>query len=86
VRATISGSVQGVGFRWFAERELGALGVSGTVRNLPDSSVEAIVEGSPELVERALALLRRGPAGSLVTGVEVTELSSQGLSGFEITR
>jgi acylphosphatase len=86
VRATISGTVQGVGFRWFAERELRALGVNGTVRNLPDTRVEAIVEGSPELVERALALLGRGPAGSHVSDVEIAEIPSQGSSGFEILR
>ena len=84
VRATVSGTVQGVGFRWFTERELGALGVTGSVRNLPDGRVEAIVEGSEELVERALRVLHEGPPGARVTAVEVENVPAQGSSGFEI--
>jgi acylphosphatase len=86
VRATISGTVQGVGFRWFAERELEALGVRGTVRNLPDRRVEVIAEGTPEQIEQAHALLRTGPAGARVTEMEVEDLPAQGFSRFEILR
>jgi acylphosphatase len=84
VRATISGTVQGVGFRWFTQRELGVLGVVGTVKNLPDGRVEAVVAGSKELVERALGVLHQGPPGAHVTAVEVEELPAQGASGFVI--
>jgi acylphosphatase len=86
VRATISGTVQGVGFRWFTERELGALGVAGYVRNLPSGCVEAVVEGSPERVEQALVVLGTGPPGARVTDVEIEEQDAPGHSGFEIRR
>lgn len=84
MRATISGTVQGVGFRWFTDRELSSLAVAGYVRNLPDGRVEAIVEGSPERVEQALAVLRTGPPGAEVSRVKVEELPTQGYDGFEI--
>jgi acylphosphatase len=84
VRALISGIVQGVGFRDSTQRSALALGARGYVKNLTDRRVEAVFEGSPETVERALAFVRQGPRGSRVTRVEVEELSSQGFPGFEI--
>jgi acylphosphatase len=45
-RIIFSGSVQGVGFRWRAERSAKTLGLVGFVQNLPDGTVEAIVDGS----------------------------------------
>ncbi len=63
-RAVVSGRVQGVGFRFFAERAAKKAGVLGWVRNLPDGRVETVVEGSDDAVERYLAELRRGPLGS----------------------
>ena len=84
MRATISGTVQGVGFRWFVERELRALGVGGWVRNLRDRRVEAVVEGSEADVDRALELLRAGPPAAVVTEVAVEEIAGQNIAGFEI--
>ena len=84
VRARISGIVQGVGFRHATLRRAIALGVRGYVRNLPDSSVEAVFEGSARVVEEALTFVRRGPNGSRVAGVEVEPIAPQGFSDFEI--
>ena len=84
MRATISGTVQGVGFRWFTERELGALGVAGYVRNLADGRVEAVVEGETEIVSKALTILGKGPTGSTVSELTVEEMPLQGHNGFEI--
>ena len=84
VRATISGTVQGVGFRWFVQTQLGDLGLSGTVENLPDGRVEAVVEGSPERVEQALVILGTGPLGAHVADVEIEELTARCHTGFEI--
>ncbi|HJZ60783.1 MAG TPA: acylphosphatase [Miltoncostaeaceae bacterium] len=83
-RVIVHGFVQGVGFRqstWEAAR---AAGVAGWVRNRPDGTVEAALEGPPEAVERALAFLRRGPRGSRVDRVEVVEETPEGLGGFAI--
>lgn len=57
----ISGRVQGVGFRAATVRQAHLLGVTGWVRNAPDGSVEALVQGEPEQVDQMLSWLHRGP-------------------------
>lgn len=73
VRAIVEGRVQGVGFRWSAVDAARRLGVTGWVRNLPDSRVEAVVEGPADAVDRMVEWLRVGPTGARVTGVRLTE-------------
>jgi acylphosphatase len=81
----IGGRVQGVGFRFFAEDAARREGLHGYVRNLPDGSVEAEVEGDREAVERFERAIRRGPAGGRVDTVAVTILTPSGRAGgFEI--
>jgi acylphosphatase len=70
----ISGRVQGVGFRFFAEDAAAREGVHGWVRNLPDGRVEAWIEGDSESVDRVEAALRRGPAGARVEDVAVQDV------------
>lgn len=82
--AQVTGRVQGVGFRMAAEREAGRLGVSGTVRNLLDGTVEADVEGPVEPVEQMLAWLRTGPPSARVEGVDVQEAEPHGAEGFRV--
>jgi acylphosphatase len=84
VRALIRGTVQGVGFRCATYDQATALGARGYVRNLADSSVEAVFEGDEATVERALAFVREGPPMASVTGVAVEPISYRGFSGFEI--
>ena len=87
-RAVVRGRVQGVGFRFFAERAARELGVRGWVRNRSDGTVETLAEGEAEAVDRYLDRLRKGPLGSRVDAVEITdaEVASPQLSSFEITR
>jgi len=68
VRATVvvTGKVHGVFFRAAAQSEGMGLGLVGEVRNLPDRSVEAIVEGERGLVEQFVAWCRKGPPMSEV--------------------
>jgi acylphosphatase len=84
-RVVVSGRVQGVGFRVFAHRAAAEAGVRGWVRNLPDGSVETVVEGEPEAVDRYLQRLRRGPLIGKVTRVAEEEAALQGFLNFEIT-
>lgn len=70
IRAVVRGTVQGVGFRWFVEREAVALGLYGWVRNLRDGSVEVVAEGPADLLDALAAALAKGPSGSGVTAVE----------------
>lgn len=80
----MTGTVQGVGFRWAAREQAQSIGVAGWARNRADGSVEVEVEGDPERVERMLAWLREGPPGSAVDGVEVSEAAPDGDDGFRI--
>ena len=60
-RFYVSGRVQGVGFRFFAERMAASLGVGGYVRNLFDGRVEVYAIGSAEQLDAVKNALRRGP-------------------------
>jgi acylphosphatase len=77
-RFRIIGRVQGVGYRYFAMRVATACGVAGTVRNLPDGSVEVVAEGKAAAVADFRKQLERGPALSRVTWVDETELEPTG--------
>jgi acylphosphatase len=69
-RFFVSGRVQGVGFRFFAERTASSLGVSGYVRNLYDGRVEVYAIGSAEQLDALKNALRRGPRMAAVDRVE----------------
>ena len=83
-RAVVTGSVQGVGFRFFAERAARETGVTGWVRNRPDGSVETVAEGEPAAVARYVEKLRWGPGR--VTNLVEEEKPVEGFPSFEITR
>ncbi len=68
-RYFISGIVQGVGYRYYAQRAAQKLELSGYIRNLEDGRVEAYAVGSPEQLAAFSAALKKGPLGSQVTGV-----------------
>ena len=70
-RIIVSGRVQGVGFRYFALEVARREGVTGTVQNLDDGRVEAVVEGDRDAVDRFERAIRRGPAGAHVDDVIV---------------
>jgi acylphosphatase len=69
LRAVVSGHVQMVGFRAFAEARAERYGVSGYVRNLATGEVEVVAEGDRSLLEEFLAEVRRGPRGAYVRDV-----------------
>jgi acylphosphatase len=83
----IRGSVQGVGFRYFAQRSAARHQVTGYVRNLPDGRVEAFVQGSERLVEAFKHDLTAGPTHSRVEEVEeiVTDINRT-YSTFRVER
>ena len=84
-RYLISGRVQGVGFRYFAQRVASRDGIQGWVRNLPDGRVEASAEGEAEAMERFETRLRQGPPGARVEDVEVEDSVPEGRdAGFHV--
>jgi acylphosphatase len=71
-RAVIRGEVQWVGFRAFTERQAGRLGLTGFVRNLPDSAVEVVAEGDEASLKLLLEALHLGPRAARVEEVSIT--------------
>ncbi len=84
-RVIVHGRVQGVFFRDSVRRLAEQHGVHGFVRNTHDGTVEAVVEGDADAVERVVAFCRRGPRGAEVERVDVQEEAPEGLTGFRVT-
>jgi len=84
VRATVVGQVQGVGFRAYAAQEAQRLGLTGWVRNEPDGSVTAHVEGPEEAVGQMLTWLGSGPPSASVERADVVDADREGGSGFGV--
>lgn len=83
----IRGRVQGVGFRWFVQREAGELDLRGWVRNTEDGEVEVVASGSPDDLDELRSSLRRGPRGARVDNViehRLDESEGRDLSTFRI--
>ena len=78
VHLTVSGRVQGVGFRWFVLREAEASAVVGWVRNLDDGRVEVWAEGRDEALEALVQAVGRGPRHARVDGVERRDEAASG--------
>ena len=72
----IAGRVQGVGYRDALRSAAQDNGITGWVRNRRDGSVEAILQGSPEAVERVLSWARRGPPAARV--IDISAQAAQG--------
>ncbi|WP_026534667.1 acylphosphatase [Arthrobacter sp. H14] len=68
--ATVTGEVQGVGFRYWVRRQAEQLGLTGTAVNEPDGSVTVIVEGSAKTAETLLDTLRSGYTPGRVRNVD----------------
>ena len=85
VHVIVAGRVQGVFFRAFTRDEALRLGLCGWVRNRPDGSVEAIVEGETSCVEKMVHWFHQGSPNSIVDTVHLTEETPVGDSRtFEI--
>ena len=85
-RLVVHGRVQGVWFRESARRRAEELGVGGWVRNRPDGTVEAELEGETEDVEVLVAWFGHGPPGAQVDRVEVDERTATGERGFRVSQ
>lgn len=84
---SISGQVQGVGFRYFTSKEASRKNLNGWVKNLPDGSVEVFLAGEEHKVEEMIKKLNDGPAAAVVESVnELPVTDTPEVSGFEIRR
>ncbi len=78
IEALVSGRVQMVMYRDFMQRKASSLGLTGTVRNLSDGTVEVIAEGSRTALEKFIQKLRMGSILAHVEGVRVSWLPATG--------
>jgi len=85
-RYFVRGRVQGVGYRWFAQKTANLLGVHGYARNLDDGRVEVYALGTREQIETFAGYLWKGPTFAEVRGVDELEAALERLTGFDIER
>jgi acylphosphatase len=85
-RFFVSGGVQGVGYRFFAQRVAAQAGVSGYVKNLFDGRVEVYAIGTVEQLRALRAELKRGPRGASVEGLaeDAAEMPTEFANEFSI--
>jgi len=84
-RFLVSGRVQGVGFRWFVEREAHILGIAGWVRNNADGRVEVHAQGTAGQLSSLRSRLEEGPRAARVERVDESEARlEKGLALFRI--
>jgi len=83
-RWLVRGRVQGVGFRYFAQRAAHGLGLSGYTRNLDDGRVEVYAAGDAAAIAKLAGLLHQGPRWADVRGVEESEAAVEMRDGFRV--
>ena len=83
VKLRIEGSVQGVGYRWWAIEAARSLGLDGWVRNRQDGSVEILAIGERRAIEYLAAACAMGPRAARVAAVVQTPAEDDGSVGFE---
>lgn len=80
----ISGRVQGVFFRDAMRRQAIRHGVGGWVRNRPDGTVQAHLEGAPAAVAELVLWCRSGPRDAEVEDLTVTVVEPQDAADFRV--
>ncbi|RLC45968.1 MAG: acylphosphatase [Candidatus Cloacimonadota bacterium] len=86
LRITVSGRVQGVGFRYFTERMAGTYNIKGYVRNLYNGDVEIAAIGEDKNMELFIDKVSQGPYSAIVTDVKKEPLpDDEDYHSFEIT-
>jgi acylphosphatase len=83
----IQGRVQGVGFRWFVQREAGLHDLRGWVSNTEEGEVEVVAAGSAEVLAELRAKLSQGPRGARVDRLvehQLADSEADELSSFRI--
>jgi len=85
IQARVTGQVQGVAFRWYAQQRAQQLGVVGWVRNEVDGSVLVHAEGDDDAVDALVEWCRHGPPSARVRDLAARDAAVSGASSFEVT-
>ena len=87
IKIIVSGRVQGVAFRYYTRKKALEIGLSGTVRNLPDGTVEIFASGPSERIAELISWTNEGSPAARVTGVDVKDWGIiSDLDSFKIIR
>ena len=86
IRLVISGKVQGVFYRQSTKEKATELGITGTVKNLRDGSVEVTATGTVKQLEQFTQWCNQGPPRAVVTDIVSTPLPLQPFTNFIIIR
>jgi acylphosphatase len=78
VELVVRGIVQGVGFRYFCQKQAENIGITGTVQNMPDGTVRVEAQGDEAKLSDYIALVRQGPHNAFVTELKETPLELVG--------
>lgn len=85
LRLIFYGKVHGVGFRKFVKAKAELFGLRGYVKNLPDGTVEVVVDADKELLKRFIEEIKDGPERAIVEKFEIEEINKEvDYDGFEI--
>ena len=82
--AVVHGSVQGVGFRYYARSMAHRLGLAGYVQNQPDGTVKVVCEGQKKAVDAMADWLEDGPPSARVTHVNFQPCPPSGYPTFTV--
>jgi acylphosphatase len=82
----VKGKVQGVYYRQTTQEKAITLGITGTVRNLPDRNVKIIATGTKEQLDKLVAWCRQGPSRAEVVSLELKDEPLQEFDDFKIVR
>ena len=86
-KITVTGEVQGIGYRYFVSKETQKLNLTGWVRNLPDGNVEITVEGEQNILENFVNILKTKHLYARIDDMKIskTEITKKEFSDFNIT-
>jgi acylphosphatase len=82
VRLIVTGRVQGIGYRMWAERTASALGIRGWVRNRADGSVELHASGEEDAIAALIEACRQGPRAAVVSDIAIEDAEDDGSVAF----
>ena len=83
---TVNGKVQGVFYRQSTLQKARELGLTGTVKNLPNGDVHIVATGTADQLQQLVTWCRQGPARAHVMAVNTEEVMVQTFAGFRIIR
>ncbi len=86
ISLVIKGKVQGVYYRQTTQEKATMLGITGTVRNLPDRNVKVIATGTREKLDVLIDWCRQGPSRAEVSSIDISDEPLQEFKDFSIVR